>query len=386
MIFKSRNPISPTVNITIGGVYFDYVRIVQVELELAENQHDLARIVVAGIHPEGITDYINAPVALSWDQEGSGHEFKGYITHIEPEYISKQGLVNGSPFQLSTMYCFGASFDMKAKVNRVWNDSSLEDIVKEIAHEYQYSYSIPIEDFKYPRLIQSEESDWEFLVRIVDDLGYVITIHETHIHIFDRFKALGRQISTHQLETPAQNKSVSPRPGMILSFNGSFGLVTPTVTSNNAAVDTLDNAGVLISKRSPNAYSNMGKKLESRFVDQLSVNITSAEYAEKLINARSRKSFPFVATVELTGTSGIKPGGIVDVQKFNSKFDGLWYVSKVSHTLTVDKFFTELKIIKDSTNDEYFSIPPVTRYGNTPSSVIKDSFWIAETQMEDIYG
>lgn len=385
MIFKSQSPLSPTVDITIGGVFVDYTRIVQVELELGENQHDLVRIVMAGIPPMAITDYIDAPVSMNWFQDSMGHNFRGYIAFVDPEFTNSQGLVNNSPFQLTTIYCFGATFDMKAKVTRSWEAPTLQSIVAELADKYQYSYSVPEDDFKYIRLVQSEESDWEFLVRVAHDMGYVVTAHGTHIHVFDRYRAIGRQISMHLLETPNSSGDLKVRPGRILSFSGSFGKVTRNSTSNDEVITSLDSTGSLITVQNAPRESGLGKSLPSRFQDQLSFNLVSASYAEATLEARTRNKFPFEATLELTGTAGIKPGGVVDIKRFKGNFDGLWYVSKVCHTLTFDKFFSQVTVLRDSTSEEPFKTKYISNVGDVPPSTIKNDKWCAQYLLGEVY-
>lgn len=386
MIFRTHNATSPTVNISFDGVAVDYLSIVQIQLELTENQHDLVRIKMAGIPPTAITDYIDAPVSVSWSQGAASNKFVGYVVYIEPEYKNNQGMVNNSPFQSATIYCVGASFDMRGKKATFWENTSLQDIVSKLADEYRYSYSIPVDTFKFFRLAQDGRSDWEFLVDVADSLGYSVTAHGTHLHVFDRYKALGRSISYNVLDTIGKSLESTIRPGLILSFKGSFGKVTPTGTSNDDDISSVDNRGKLVAATTKSRDSGSGRPIKSRFTDQISMSLVSSDYAERYLEARARKKFPFSARVELSGTSGIKPGGIVNVDKFNAKFDGLWYVSGVTHTITLDKFSTELLIIRDSTNDDPFRITPVKSVGEVPDPVLRESYWGASTQMEEIYG
>lgn len=385
MIFKSNHPTSPAVDITIGNVYVDYVRIVKLELELAEYQHDLLKITMAGIPPMAVTDYINAPVTVSWFQDSMGHNFKGYIVFVDPEYENRQGVVNNSPFQLTTLYCLGASYDMKAKVTRSWESPTLKTVVKELAEKYQYSYSVPDDDSSFIRLLQTEESDWEFLVRLCHSRGYAVTMHETHIHVFDRYRALGRQISVHLLETSNMSNDLRIRPGRILNFSGTFGNVTLSANSNDEVVTSLDSSGNLVTAQTKSRASGLGRALTSRFTDQLAMNLVSPEYADKYLEARARDKFPFEASIDLTGTAGIKPGGIVDIKKFNSNFDGVWYVSKVKHILTFDQFFTEVVVKRDSTSEDPFTAYALKSMPAIPPSTLRNGYWCSETLLEDVY-
>jgi hypothetical protein len=386
MIFRSQSPISPSVDIAFDGVAVNYLSISKIQLDLTENQHDLVRIVVGGIPPEAITDYINVPVSLSWYQGNAGHEFRGYVVYTEPTYKNNKGIINNSPFQLTTLYCFGASFDMRGKHADMWDNLTIKSLVAEIAKRYQLSYSVPDDDFLFYRRTQDGISDWEFLVEIADALGYSVTMHGTHLHVFDRYKAIGRQTSYHVLKTANNRNALRIEPGVILSFDGVFGQVTPVGTSNTDDIQSLDNEGNLISAQTENRDSGSGKPISSRFTDQISVSITTPDYVRRNLEARAKHRFPFGARVELTGTSGIKPGGIVSIDGFSGKFDGIWYVTKAIHTLTLDKYFTEVELLKDSTNDEEFRITPVRQMGEVPDSVLRESAWKASTQMEEIYG
>lgn len=386
MIIKTQSPLSPSIDITFDGIAMNYLSIQQMAISLSENKHDHLKVRVAGIPPKDVTDLDGAPVSLSWYTGAAGHDFRGYVTYVEPEFVNSLGIVNDSPLQTAWIHCLGASFDMHGKRTRVWESPSLRKVVEALALEYQFSFSIPVDDFTFPRLIQSGESDWAFLVRVCDSLGYEVTMHGTHIHVFDRYKSIGRQISYHKLSVPAADANFQVEPGQILSMTGTFGRVTPAANSNTESITSLDNRGVITTTNPVAHDSYQGRPVGSRFHDDLSYNVTSPEHAQKIIQARSRHKFPYEATISTTGVAGVKPGGIVDVDRFTSRFDGLWYVSSVTHTLAFDKFFSEITAHKDSTNDDPFRIPSVTRVQEVPAPVLHNSSWRAKTQMVEVYG
>lgn len=386
MIFKTNNPTSPDISIEFNGVAFNYLSILQLKLELGENQHDLLRVHVGGLSTRLITDLDGVAVSCSWKQGNSGHEFRGYVSYIEPVFRSSNGTVNDSPFQEATIYCLGVSSDMKAKKSRLWEEPTLLSIVQTMARDYRFSYSIPVDSFSFPRLTQNSESDWGFLVRVVDLLGLTVTLHGTHLHIFDRHKAIGRQISYHRLTVPLSTGTMKTAPAQIMSLEGTFGTLTPYSNANSESITFLDNRGILGTTEIPSRDSGQGRVLNSNVHDQIVTNFVSPDLATKIVNSRARKKFPYEANIGLTGTSGIKPGGTVNVDKFGARFDGLWYVSSATHIITLDKYFTDIKVIKDSTNDDPFRIPPVSPIVEPPRSVLQNLSWRAATQMEDSYG
>jgi hypothetical protein len=383
MIFKSSHPLSPEVEISIPGVGFDYMAIKRLTLELSENKHDALKILVTGINPRRVIEFLNTPVDVKWSHNDLSHRFVGYITHIDPEHQARQGLVRGSPLQISTVYCLGASFDMKQKRNNVWDDVTLDVVVREIAQRYRYSVATPRDDFVFHRIVQGGESDWELLSRLCSQLGYSLTIHGTHIHIFDRYKALSRDTSLTSLTVPGR-RSGAIQPGQIMSFNASLGYLTPEGNVNEETLSVLDNQGKINVLTSGKPGGTLGKKLPGLFTDELSHTSLSVSDARRELQNRQRSKYPFTAHVEATGTIGVVPGGLVDVQDFDSQFDGLWYVTDVSHVLTRDKYYTDLSIIKDSLNGTPRRTG-TTRANRPPTSVLRPNKWQASTQKVTVY-
>lgn len=378
MIFTSQSPISPEVEVEVTGVDFDFVSIQQMTLELGENKHDSLRIKVTGIPPKKITQYLMAPIKVRWAHNQVAYQFSGYITYVEPEHVNRGGLVNGSPFQVATLYCFGASFDMKQKKNQVWHDATLATLVSQMAARYRYSFSIPKDEFVFTRVVQSGESDWEFLTRVVHQLGYSVTVHGTHIHVFDRYRALYRRNSYSQITVPART-SGKLQSGQIMEVKGIFGYVTPYANLNRENLVSVDNRGRRINIKSTRPGGDMGDKLPSLFEDDLAKSSLSASYARRKLRQRQRDKFPFKANLSVTGITGVLPGGVINLQDFDSQFDGFWYVTEVTQILTRDKYITELEVIKDT-----FS-PKVKKASSTketkpPKSVLRAKKWQAANQ------
>lgn len=383
MIFRSNTPLSPSVEVSISGVPFDYLSLQQVELDLSEDKHDLIRLRVTGMPPKTVVSFVNAPVRVSWSQGNQGHEFRGYVAYVLPTYQSNVGLINNSPLQVTDVICMGASFVMKAKKNRLWEKVSLEAIVSKLALEYRFSYEIPQDNFRFFRLVQSGESDWEFLLRVVHDLGYSMTAHGTHIHVFNRMRAVTRNISYHRLLIPGRS-SLSLEPNQILRFDGTVGYVTPEGNSNVDTLSVLDNAGKVTTLSRTSPTTRTGDALPNLFTDQLSGTSTSVDYARKTLASRGRHKFPFSAKIEATGTPGVLPGGLVLVDDFESQFDGLWYVTDICQTLTRDRHYSEISVLKDTTKGT-ISGAANARNINVPPSVLSGGAWRSSSQTGTTY-
>ncbi len=129
MIFKTASPISPDVLIAIDNVNVDYMALQRISIEQRENHHDLLTLDFSGFNPELFTSYLEKPVTVTISYPNlESCDFYGYITFIEPTAVTNQGLVDGSPFQMVRVYCLGASYLMKSKTSKVWENVRSADM------------------------------------------------------------------------------------------------------------------------------------------------------------------------------------------------------------------------------------------------------------------
>lgn len=389
MIFKNWSQLSPTVDISIDGVPIDYMQLQKITLELNENMHDLALLEFAGVDPTTIDLYLDAPIKFSIElPDRESTKFYGYITFVEPVVVSSEGTVDGSPLQVLRAYCFGASYRMKGKRSRVWENMTLPDIAKTLANKYQFSVSVPNDSYKFPRLVQSAQSDWSFLSDAVTRLGYNFSLHGSHIHIWDAYKALEHRTSYSTLYTIRGMKGdVSPMPGQIITFSGKIGNVTTDGSRSVDTLHTLTKTGdvVSVSNDLSTEFSGMGTPVNRIFYNDLNVFSDSYEMSDRLVTGAMRRKFPMIADLTVVADPSIVPGGVVNLKEYNAKFDGYWYVRNVTHEILHSTMVTHLKIAKDSL-DGYSAIPLHTsEYITPPSPALVQGTWISETHMVDVY-
>ena len=388
MIFKSAFPNSPDVSVVLSGVSVDYTSIQTVTIDIAENKHDMATIEFVGLLPKAITDYVGTPVYISISiSPAQITTFYGYVTYVEPEMITRSGLVNNSPVQAATVVCLGASYDMSSSKNKVWENVNLPNIVESIATAYNYSYSVPADYFVWNRLLQNQQSDWAFLQETCSSLGYSLTTNGTHMHIYDPYKALGRNLPYVELVTVrGASGDMVYLPGRIMEFTGTFGDVTPDGNSSRFDYVGIDSSGrAITSSTDDTTYSRLGEVVPSRYTTTVNVNVSSVEMLNKFANSAVRKRYPYNAKVTVTGTPDPVPGSIAKVDNYDSNFDGYWLVRSVRHTVTRSNFLTELTISTDSTSGKNPEVTPVVAYADPPSPTLTDEGWASSRAYGDVY-
>jgi hypothetical protein len=171
-------------------------------------------------------------------------------------------------------------------------------------------------------------------------------------------------------------------PGSILSFDGSFGFVSPDGYSANFQVAALDKSGAItsISSDAAGLSSWTGKPHLSKFTNFVPGTSQNVQEAIKAVEAEDKETFAFNAIVEVTAGAGIVPGGVVAVDEYNSNFDGLWYVNSVVHKMGSSLYTTELTIGRDFNTTNSYKIPPVELHKEPPSPVFKTGEWKASSK------
>lgn len=368
MIVKKLFGVSPDLEIKIGDVPVNYDSVGYLELHLSEDQHDMLVLRMVGLPATAVIDYIDKGVYLKISTGASYAQlFSGYVTDVRPKSVTGQGFINNSPFQEVDIVCLGMSYNMRSKKSRNWTGYKISEVVNELSDIYGFSADVP--DLPVPTgvLTQTNESDWQFLVRYSKMLGLAVNCHGTHIHVYDPYKAAGRQASYHRLTTITKYRGdVSPAPGQILSFDGSFArrhadgkyidTVVPVLSSSLNTYDVTTQE--VTQKDSSEVY------LENRIFEFAK----NYDHAVRVMEASNKKDYDYYATVQVLGVAGCVPGGVVSIDSYDSEFDGFWYVQSVKHYLHSDGFVSELKIARNNNsqlnvvNVESFQTPPRPRY------------------------
>lgn len=386
MIYKSSSPLSPAVTIRIGGVQVNYTSIYGAELVLEENKHDLLILKLMGVPPELLNTYINAPVLFKIDSGPYRNQlFTGYASNIEPVGQSNLGYVNNSPFQEVHVYCIGASYYMKSMSSKVWNPPTLTNVINELSKKYGFSADYPKSKYVPINLTQTAESDWSFITKAVNKYSFRVTVHGTHIHVWDTYNATGRASSYHELITPKNPNAALPCT--ILKFEGFFGSLSSSGYSSSTSVAYLDNQGqtLQVSSSTLRETSGLGTRFASGFDNLVPSSTQSFEEAQRELLRVRKSNMPFSASIQITAGAGIVPGGIVNVTNYGSSFDGLWYVKSVKHSVYQNHYLTNLEVSKDAIHTTDYDIKPVTKFKEPPEPTIIGDRWVASKRKVSEY-
>lgn len=388
MIFKSSLPNSPDVSVILSDVSVDYATIQSLTVDVHENMHDMATITFSGFLTKGITDYVGVPVYISIGvNESRVIEFYGYVSYIEPVMETRKGLINNSPVQTAVLTCMGASFDMSTDKYKVWENVTLANIVEKIATNYGYSFAVPDDRFVWKRLLQNQKSDWQFLKDTCNSIGYYMTTSGTHIHVYDPYKAIARQLPYVDLLTVrGAYGDLKYSPGRIMEFRGLFGDVTLDGAVSKYNYVGIDSSGTVVqASTSDDDFTQLGELVERRYTNEVATNVTSIEMLNKLAKASTKQNYPYNATAVVTGVPDPVPGSVVKIDNYDSYFDGYWLVRGAKHTVTRSNYLTELTLSTDSNNGVLPVVQPGSAFKTPPLPVLIDDTWKASLEFSDVY-
>jgi len=386
MIVKSSSPLSPAVTIRISGVEVDYTSIMGADLHLEEDKHDLLTIKMAGVPSRLILEYLDAPVTFFLDNgPGRSQLFVGYVSNVLPVAQTNAGFVNKSPFQQVDLVCVGASYYMKGLKSARWNPPTLDNVVSTMSKRYGFSADYPRDSYRPNNLVQTSESDWEFLVKTVNRYSHRVTVHGTHIHVWDVYAATGRASSYHELLSV--NAQAGTQPCTIVKFDAHLGSLSSSGGASSSAVAYLDNQGRShkVTSRDVRGSSLLGKQITSDFEDFVATTAQSFTEAQREVMRLDKADMPFSAFCQVSAGAGIVPGGIVNVLEYGSEFDGLWYVKSVRHSHVGSHYLTDLELAKDGLADINYEIAPVTKLAQPPDSLLIDGQWVAASRRVNQY-
>jgi hypothetical protein len=379
MIVKSLNNFAGKTELIINNMQVLYNSVIEYELSLSENKHDLLIITMTGVPPKSLTEYIGAPVRFFvGSSSGRNQEFNGYVSYTEPLINNKDGFVNKSPVQLARLYCIGASYSMKEIRSKVWDYPSLTDIINDITSRYRFSVDYPKETYRPVRLVQSMESDWAFLNRVCKTFGLSFTLHGTHLHIWNRDKANGRLTSYHKAITSSRTQS--NQPFSVINFEGTLGRVSSSTNASKSTITVLDNQNNIHTVTSDGTEYNPGDpSLIKLFKKPLYYSASSLEEGLRMVDSTDKYNYVYNASIKVLYGAGAVPGGVIDLDGYSSDFDGLWYITDVKHMVKSENYVTDLLVSKDNKYEKSQSNVLSKRFTNPPTSKLINDKWVAET-------
>ena len=387
MILTNTTSDSAIITVDIEGGTVPTNQIGNVELTFSENKHDIATVTYGGFPGMAVVAYKGLPVRITvGNNEANLIEFTGYVAYVEVESLTRMGTVNDSLIQMAKVVCFGSSYQMKPLRSTTYANKTIKQLTEVIAAKYNFSYSVPNNNYVFPLISQQAISDWELLVNTAKQIGYAVTANTTHLSVYDPFSYYIKSSPVTVIRTLESDEGVEKAPGNIYEFNGFFGDITPQGDTVDWTLKSLDIKGKEIKVSSTqNTPSGLGTKLPTRFTHELGVNTTSKAALEQYVKQYSRNSYGMTAVVKVVGISTAMPGRLVLIDSYNSEFDGYWLIEEATHHLNEKHYITTLKLKTDSINRTPLTVTKESPFKTPPPPKLSNNLWKATTEEAYVY-
>ena len=280
-------------------------------LHQRDGHHDIAKFHVNLERHDQAKFKTGQPVRVRWATSSKPAEFIGYINHAT-------GLSDTKKYTATEVLAVGASFWMKSPRHMVWRGVTIPDIARRLAREHRLRALIDPHPHRWPQLIQAGESDWSFLAKQADRIGYALYCNGTELRLLDR----DRVLSPALLGKPP----IKIGPTSVHTHRGAEAPVHGRRRSH--AVSGMDWKTVA-------PYKVKTAEPAALFDAPIAVAADDFSQGHSALKSADRKAnFDDALDIEVLGDARIHQGSVVELNAEKTPgFPGIWFVNEVEHRL-----------------------------------------------------
>jgi hypothetical protein len=293
------------------------------------------------------------PIKFNWRQGHLTNTWYGYVS-----FVSK--VIASQKVAMMEVYCIGASFVLKESSTRVFYNTTVTSVVKQIASEFNLNFIGEPDTRKFDQLVIAGHSYWEWMTEYANKIGYGFYVNNTDLVFRPLDKLIDRTIaespildwsSPHTtIETESQGKTLE----YLKVLNGEF-IESDLRRSIKVAagVDPVTNQ-IVQSSSNPKF---LGTQLRSNVSDVYFSEYRSDHVVHNELDAKSASEgsahltrFNLPAYAKAKGDPRFKPYSTVYIQNTGKLTDGYWVVKEVRHQFTRNRLYeAQLHLITDGT-------------------------------------
>lgn len=379
-------PVQPVIyQIYVNEQLFNYLPM-DVEFNFGWGQHDILMVrfeYYRGLNLTAMSTWKdNSPIRVVWGYNGSTQVWYGYVNHHTIDANADSGSRD-----IQIMYtCIGTSKPMNSDITKSWGQVSGTYMAKTIASKYGFRSVLTTSSWVLPSEVQANESDFKFLNRMADKIGYRFWVSGGTLYFIDPSVAI-QGSTTQAVSSFYMDKNFTYKdtirnftmmkgdnlPGSVISVRSMYGLDAQTgqpfqITAANTTGSTST-------------------------INQVNVEwpVSSQGEATNLVNAwQGRSQFWQTATAELYGDSLLYPGKLVTLTgaQMPAESAGTWLVAAADHVLrssgsgipNFDRYVAHVTLVKN-TAEQTLSLKQITPV--SPEFVgcsLSGNLWTASSQ------
>lgn len=313
---------------------YDGVSFTNITWTQERNRHDLMEIRLYGVNAERMLPHIpgGSPITVTIKVSHGKKTFYGYIHKAEPELDATAKAI--------CLYVVSAGYPMKSASKLALGNTTASMAVSRIARKYKLFADIEPHPRKFRQLVQSGETDWEFLTRIADETGFSLRVEGATL----RFVSRAALVKHYRSLSPTLRyiKGRGARLVELLDFrplDGAY-LDESSGVRVRRKLDYLDKYAKKFSSSSqdkPKDVGRTGRDPEyTRFTGATAKTFKEATLAASAVMEANR--YPVVARAEIVGNPIINPDVMVYLEGVPRKYRGYWTVMKATHYIQPTRY------------------------------------------------
>lgn len=292
----------------------------------------------------------NAPVKIVWGRRPSNIQtWYGYVNH----HNVSANADSGSSAPQITYVCVGTSKIMNSDVSMHWDSVTPTYIARTIAAKYGLRAVLTSTDWVLPFETQANESDFQFLNKIADKVGFRCWISGGTLYFIDPAVVLSggnaQAIPSFRLD------KMFTQTDTVRQFDMNQGSNIPGSTVAFRSIYGVDDQSGLVFQATANTINNPQ-------ISQIKIDRTVPSYSEaqKIVQAwESMNQWWISAKAELFGDVALYPGKVILLDGLHIPQDakGYWIVAAATHVLKSSRvsypfesrYVSQVEIIRNTT-------------------------------------
>ena len=325
-----------------------------VELIQKQNNHDILVLrftISSDMWFENLKTGV--PVKFTWHQGHLSKEWYGYVS-----FVSK--IIATQKINIMEVYCIGSSFVLKEGAVRVFSNTTITGVVKQLASEFGLNFVGENDNRLFDQLIIAGHSYWEWIVEHAAKIGYGVYVENTDLIFRPMDKLIDQNISQSPIldwsnpHTTLESESEGKTLEYFKVLNGEFiesdlqrsvkivAGVNPATSAETYAHGDPKTTGVKLRSNVSDVYFSEYRS------DQVVHDDLSSQSASQGSAQLVRFNLPAYARGK--GDPRFKPYSTVYVQNTGNLTDGYWVIKEVRHQFTRNKLYeAHLALVTDGT-------------------------------------
>ena len=317
------------------------------------NKHDLMTIRLVGSDPAAILPFVpgGSPLKVTISTSRGKRTFYGYVHKAEPEY--------GRVARAVTITAVSVGYPMKEAGKTALSNVTADMAVKKIARKHRLFADVEKHPRKFRQLVQSGETDWEFLCRIAEEVGYALRIEGVTLRFVSR-----SALSRHYRSLAPTLRYVKNRGAFIydvLHFRPIQGAYLDEASPVRAKrrVDYLDKYAKKFAKANSGKPLDVGRKgTDPQYTRFDRRTAKTFKEASLIAQARMENSrYAVVAEAEIVGNPLIAPDVAVYLKGAPKRFQGYWTVIKAVHHIEPAQYTVDMVLGSEGTGTDRHGNP-----------------------------